>query len=455
MNKAESHRRPPSASLFAIFVAAVALFIAIGATPNQADGKMNAVQGAPAARTAPIRVEAGKSKVGAPKHSAVSRKPAASAQKNDNERFTSLKPREVFLIQCGVIGLTALGVLVSLNPVIFYVWIGWAWREHSITTSLTTKGKCLYLAFYHQDVDDDSTADDRFKQFYNKWFGRSRLVIPALILGAIVVVYSFFLACCAAQAIYGVSLVYLPLGRHVVKIAIAAVAGSYTMVTFDTITRVVRRDLLAEDLYVFALRWVACVPIAYSLSSMVPGDWAMIVAFGVSTLSLQVVAEILRKRISGLLGVKSADPKTDDPVTLLSGVDPTVADRMASIGITTIWQLAESDPVQLAMRTNLTFNYLLELTSQAIAWTYLERRLEELRSMALGGAYELGVLNSEANKTTSIHHDNAIELRKQAADKLKMSIEQFKNVLHEIGDDPRTEFLIEANTALPRKTKEA
>lgn len=438
-------RHRTSAFLSVARAASLVLLFATSAVATNARPIPNV--GAASNLTSPPVAEAGKTTAPV-HHQATSSKSehTAPAKATPANPTPELSKTSILVVRISIVVLTILGALVSLYPIGTYVWVNWGWREHIISTSLSSKGKNLYLNFYHRDIDEVASADDRFDKFYNKWFGRSKLIVPALILMALVVIYSFFLACSAAQALYGESLIYLPLGHHIVKIAIAAVAGAYTMVTFDTITRVVKRDLLPEDIYVFTLRLVACVPVAYSLASFVKNDAAMVVAFATSTLSLQFIADFLRKRLSGQLGVQTADPTASDPVTLLSGIDPAVAERMGSIGVTTIWQLAESDPVQLTMRTNLSFTYVLDMTSQAIAWTYLEKKLEDLRYMGLGGACELGVLNIEANTPGSPYQVNAATVLQQAAAKLTMTIEQFKNVLHEIGDDPRTTFLIKASS---------
>ena len=374
---------------------------------------------------------------------AANHKPAAQGAKTRGQ----LDYREFLLLNIAIVVAGVLGALISIYPIWSYIWHGWGWREHMITSSLSKEAKDNYLIFYHKEKPDKNTAEKRFLEFHNKWCGRSRLILPAVYVVIITFIYTQFLASTGAQALYGRTMIFIPLHHQLLRIAIAAVAGAYTMVSFDAISRVARRDLLPEDLYVFSLRLIACVPVANALASFVKNDAALVVAFGTSTLSLQFITNFLRKNLMTRVNAGSPvsdDPKADDPISLLAGVDAAVAERMASIGITTIWQLAASDPVQLTMRTNLNFTYLLDLTSQAIAWTCLGDKISVLRPMGLGGAYELAVMNLEARDATSPHQANSLALISQAAAALNLTSVQMSNILHCVCDDPRTMFLIKA-----------
>ena len=354
------------------------------------------------------------------------------------------------LIRLGIIGISLLAAIVALFPLVAYVFKSWGWREHIIFCSLSAKAKNKYLILYHRQLDNEATADARFATFYRRWFGRARLVIPLILIGIVVSIYAFIVACYAAQQLYGYAIIYLPrpdASKDIfgsVEVAIAAIAGAYTLVTLDAIGRVIRRDLSAEDLYLYALRFMSCVPVGYALSSLVKPQAAMVIAFTVGAFPLQMIADILRRNAQKQLGSIDIQDTVNDPITKLAGVDGAVFDRVSGIGISTVGQLAESDPIQLTMRTNMTFSYLLDLTSQALAWNYLETKLETLRPMGLRGACELGVLNAEAQTIGSPFQANAAALIAQVGPAIGLTAEQFKNVLHQIADDPYTAFLNEA-----------
>lgn len=378
--------------------------------------------------------------------------PSASSPpaKTPEGRDRCLDCKEHALISVGILLTTALGTIVAVFPIGAYIATSWGWRQHIIFCSLSANAKDQYLRLYHRNAADPDSADKRFAAFYRRWFGRSRLIGPAAVICAIILLYVFLLCCYASQLLFNYSLIYL-IPHHPDKeflaslgVAMAAIAGAYALVSLDAIGRVIRRDLSPEDLYLYALRYMSCVPVGFALSSLVKNDAAMIIAFSVGAFPLQAIADILRRNAQKQLGETARLDSATDLITKLSGVDVAVFTRMSDIGVTTIAQLAEGDPIQLTMRTNLAFSYLLDLTSQALAWNYLEAKLALIRPMGLRGACELGVLNTEANTDGSPFQANAVALVAQAGAALGLTPEQFKNVLHQVADDPYTAFLIEA-----------
>ncbi len=359
------------------------------------------------------------------------------------------------LISIAIVLTTLVATTVAMFPVVVFILNGYTWRRHTIVRSLTTRAKNDYLKLYHKEKDDEKGADARFEAFYRKWFGRTRLMAPTLIMAGIVLAYTFMLACYGAQSLFGFALIYLldPLGAansgHSLAIGAAAISGAYTLVSIDAISRVVKRELSAEDIYVYCLRLMTCVPVAFALASVLKDDAALIVAFSVGGFPIQTIADMIRQLAQKRLGFTPSPDAVDDLITKLAGVDDAVFQRMSNIGVSTIGQLAETDPVQLTMRTNLTFTYLLDLASQALAWNYLETKLAILRPMGLRGACELGVLNREAtdpgtDPATAARRTNAQAVISQAATALGLTTEQFANLLHQVADDPYTGFLIEA-----------
>ncbi|HEY2050134.1 MAG TPA: hypothetical protein VGH03_12390 [Caulobacteraceae bacterium] len=353
------------------------------------------------------------------------------------------------VITAGILITTVVGAFTAVGPIIFYLFDGWAWRRHVITCSLSASAQDKYLATYHAQHNDPATAQTRFTAFYDRWFGRGRLIVPTVLVTVIVTFYAFLLACYAAQSIAHWSLIYLanePSGRsaHGLAVAAAAIAGAYVFVSLEAIGQVARRDVAAEDLCFHALRYMGCVPVAFALSSLVKNDAALIIAFAAGAFPLPIIARVIRQKAQNRLG---AIPESDyhaDLISRLLGVDNAVFERMSEIGVTTIGQLAWSDPIALTMRTNMGFMFVLDLVSQALAWSYLGPKLETLRPMGLRGAYEIRVLTTEAANAGSPLNSNARNLIPQAAQAVGLTLEQFLNVIHQVGDDATAEFLVEA-----------
>ena len=353
------------------------------------------------------------------------------------------------VITLGIVITTIVGAFTAVGPIIFYLFDGWGWRRHVIVCSLSDQAKDKYLATYHSQDNDPGTATVRFAAFYDHWFGRGRLIVPTVLVAVIVTAYAFMLTCYAAQSIAHWSIIYLaadPSGEtaHSLGIAAAAIAGAYVFVSLETIGQVARRDVVAEDLCFHALRYMGCVPVAFALASLVKNDAALIIAFAAGAFPLPVIARMVRQDAQRRLGSVPESDYHADLIIRLLGVDNAVFERMNEIGITTIGQLAWSDPISLTMRTNMGFMFVIDLVSQALAWSYLGPKLEILRPMGLRGAYEIRVLMDEANDPGSPLNANALDLIPEAALAIGLTLPQFRNVAHQVGDDATTEFLVEA-----------
>lgn len=349
-------------------------------------------------------------------------------------------------ILLGVVAVAVLSTVVALYPVIYYVTRGWAWRADMISNSLTKAAKDRYLSLYHQQPSDVAKADTRFTAFYREWYGRTRLVAPAAVVAIITFIYALVMALAGAQGLWPtMTTAWLPIVAH--PIALGAIAGAYTLISLDSIGRVAQRDLSPEDLYLQALRLAAAVPIGYAFYVLNPAT-APFLGFAVAAFPLQQIGDMLRQQAASKLGSTLPPDVVADVLTRLSGVDTPTADRIQSIGINTITQLANSDPIQLTMRTNLSFSFVLDLTSQALAWVYLEGKLDTLRPIGLRGACELAVLERERKNVKSRMHANAVLVVGQLAAALAspgaptLTNEQMLNVLHQIAEDNRTKFLL-------------
>jgi hypothetical protein len=88
------------------------------------------------------------------------------------------------------------------------------------------------------------------------------------------------------------------------------------------------------------------------------------------------------------LGTEDTDQQATDKIICLQGIDTDIVERLRQEDITTITQLAYCDPVRLTMRSNLTFNFVIDVMSQALAWLYLEDKHVLLRPIGLRGAIE-------------------------------------------------------------------
>jgi hypothetical protein len=219
----------------------------------------------------------------------------------------------------------------------------------------------------------------------------------------------------------------------------------YTFVAWDFFGRVQQRNLATADILRNALRMAVAVPVGYAFASLLAKDLAPFIAFAVGAFPLNTIGTILRRLANDKLGLGLGVDVAPDQISALSGVDRSIADRIGDADITTIPQLAWCDPIQLSMRSNLAFDYVVDICSQALAWVYLTDRLRELRPLGLRGAFEMRVLLDDLASQDVVVKAKAEAVLPVAANEAKIPIEGFVYALEQIGEDPATQFLYEAS----------
>jgi hypothetical protein len=371
------------------------------------------------------------------------------------------------------IALVITGVLLSLivYPLAIHLVYGWRRKSDDILLAMSDRAAQLYFkAFQKTDVRLDE-ALKKFQQFYHVWYGRRFLTYPicgSIFVSAISVYMLGESGELALRRFSGASpeaknYFALPL------IAISAIAGAYAFVTWDIVSRVAKRNLGPKNIMAATIRLAIAIPLGYSFSALLKDDLGPFIAFAAGAFPLESVQTVLQRLTKKNLSLESDAESTDDLVIRLSGIDQPTADRIEDADITTIAELAYCDPVQLSMRTNLSFAYISDIVAQALAWIYLEERLKKLRPIGLRGAVEFRYVLEEANEARKKPAPNAmaatesatatvaidlsdidaaageiaLALIPKAARAADMSEVEFLKVAFEIAYDPYTEFLYE------------
>lgn len=351
---------------------------------------------------------------------------------------------------------------ITLFPLGNFYFIGWKRRAREIATGLPTKAKYLYLTVYQQTQCSEENASAVFDRMYRDWYGRGLYLMPILLVFLVSIYENFYLA--------GAIKTLLTFDQNKLDatgtftVTHAAVAGAYTFVTLDYFTRMQRRNLAIVDVLSGGLRMVMALPIGYAFAS-IDKSHGVALAFVVTALPVEFLATMARRLANKWLKLEIGADTSIDQVKSLAGVDAPIADRISNADITTITQLAWCDPIQLTMRTNLQFNFVLDIVSQALAWVYFEKRLERLRPLGLRGAVEIRNLVMELSSESDLARNKASSVLPAAAEAAailavsatpgqrvytpKKSNDELSQagILHafeEIAYDPATEFLYEA-----------
>jgi hypothetical protein len=328
----------------------------------------------------------------------------------------------------------AIFVALLLLPILQHISYGWRFQFAEIAAGLTPEAKRTYLHLFHA-TPEILDPDKEFNEYYLNWYGRKRLLLPIIILLLIAIPVLLHLA---------ISLIKFRENEGLgFDITGAAIAGAYTFVVADIITRVQRRSLRLVDIGRSALRLACAVPIGIAFTSLLVRSNGPFIAFALGAFPLEALISLTRRLASRQLNI---DSPTDAPeqVRALSGIDYSVAERIADADITTIAQLAWCDPIALAMRTNLRFVFVVDIVSQALAWVYLEKKLDLIRSFGLRGAYEINVfLTDDLCSEVDDIREAAESVLVEAANTVGLSPKSFRYALELISEDQATNFLVE------------
>lgn len=273
-------------------------------------------------------------------------------------------------------------VLLSTAPMLVYVLVGWRAKELDIKNSLGPSACLLYFRAFYASAHvpaDGAAAKLEFDRIYDRWYGRRFFLVPGMV---------YFLT--MAVSVVATVLALSPAGGAFVvpNATIAAMAGAFMWCVNDQISRSRRLDFSPSDLLWASLRMVIAVPLGYAFATVVPEAVAAFVAFALGAFPLTTLQVMLRRIAANKLGTEDTAEQAADKIICLQGIDTDIVERLRNEDVTTITQLAYCDPVRLTMRSNLTFTFVIDAMSQALAWLYFADKLDALRPIGLRGAIE-------------------------------------------------------------------
>jgi hypothetical protein len=223
-------------------------------------------------------------------------------------------------------------------------------------------------------------------------------------------------------------------------------AGAYMFVVSDFISRSRRMDFSPADVMWGSLRLFISVPLGLSLGSILDPHVVAFVAFGLGAFPLQTIQLALRQLSYRQLQLELGTTEKSELLNL-NGVDMPLAERLSNEDISSIVQLSYCDPIQITMRTNLSFSAVADLVSQALAWNYFERRLDPLRLLGLRGAWEIRQFMEDlkAQNEDSDVADNRVQRARNLipaiSSCLGLSEDKIWFVFYQIASDQYTDFI--------------
>jgi hypothetical protein len=341
--------------------------------------------------------------------------------------------------------LIACGTLTLIVPLLQYVTVGWRARRNDIMDGFSTDARCIYFQMFMPCEPQPSRdmASKKFDKMYTHWYGRRFFIVPGILL---VVIGG---AAVTAIVLTALQLVNFSTSPFFVmpEPAVAATAGAYLWVANDQISRARRLDFAPSDVLWGVLRLVIAIPMGYAFADIVKPDVGAFVAFALGAFPLTSLTSLLRRLTTKTLGAEATADETTDDIINLQGVNKVIMERLANEGVTTITQVAYCDPIRLTMRSNLPFNFIMDLMNQSLAWMYLENLLDVVRPLGMRGACEIKYLirdldDSGGTTPEERHaHDIAVSSLLLVATACKQAQPTLEFAFRQIAYDPFTSFL--------------
>jgi hypothetical protein len=329
----------------------------------------------------------------------------------------------------------------------------------------------IYLSRFYNIKAVSPTVNNSatFEKFYRQLVGRHLYIVPLILLTITIVLFGGFAVETAIRSgtkgyitFYGawfklegatgsqillshpalgdIDAVSLPFPNIILDLpSFAAISGAYLFVVGVVIQGYRARTLLNSDLLWCSFRMVISIPLGLSLSALTNPSLAAFVAFGLGAFPMESITRIIRRLVDKTLN--QSEDETADSLITLTGVTPDVAATLGGEGISAVQQIASMDPVALAVRTGLPFDYVLNLSAQSQAWCYLGSTVAKLAPLGLGNARALAKLSERVE--TPPPSDEAQAILESASKAAGLDKEVLRSAIRNIAAEPYTQFLLQ------------
>jgi hypothetical protein len=365
-----------------------------------------------------------------------------------------------------VVAFCALTVLLVIWPILRFLFRPWSLRKELIFGAVAGDAAVYYyqqfrpgaavvtktpptktaLAADHYAYPK-ATRDayfEAFKSDFFKSYGRRYYIAPV----AMLVILTAVSACWAQRMLREWAGNGIGPGTTLRALTASALAGAFVWVISDELDRLRRRDFTTSDVYYYVFRILLAIPFAWSITAIsVEGQTlgllgSIPLAFFLGAFPTTTLFKIARR--FGAQTLKLGDDQTTGNLELekLQSIGKSNAERFQDEGITTITALAYTDPVDLTIRTNFDFSYVVDCVSQALGWIYFQEDSAKLLALSMRGAQEITNVVRWARDASDPRQASAEQAILDAATKLGLSDMAFRATLAQIVADPYSEFLV-------------
>ncbi|HTK30705.1 MAG TPA: hypothetical protein VL332_01985 [Candidatus Saccharimonadaceae bacterium] len=333
---------------------------------------------------------------------------------------------------------TIVGWLLLLTPSIAYIITGWACRRDRLLDFLTGDVLRTYYGLFDpgHSFGSDEEYSQHFRKRFNRRYGRRHYAFPILLLAVLSGVGLWAATETIRAKMMGVTTaVALP------PVVVASMLGAYVWVVWDQLARLRNRDFTIHDVYGCSFRILMSLPLGYFLAAGFPNAVGPPLAFFLGGFPTQVLFKIIRRNAGKTLGLNEQENDKPTELIKLQGTSLGTVERFQEEGITTICELAWTEPVDLAIRTNFDFDYVVDCQSQALLWVYFDEDAEKLFPFMIRGAMEVAEMFGAPRDGGPKIELAPPETIDAAAVKLGMDPRVLSQTLLEIARDPYNQIL--------------
>jgi hypothetical protein len=392
----------------------------------------------------------------------------------------------------------ALAVAVALLPIALFLVFGWRAREAEFIDKIRDQTPNIEVYFDKFWSDGRTkyraqhpTAEDSalFRARYRQLIGRRYYVMPCVLFALVVSVLTGLVVASAIRTGYDHYIEYFadvakteadaaktgvignpitlqrartadldadfaPLPQiHLSLSALSAIAGAYLFIVAGLIRQCRARSLVYSDLFSASLRLSVAVPLGLSVSTLASDALGPLISFGLGAFPIVELRALIRRLTATSL--KAGDPRADDDQTVaMVGVTQPVSDVLAEENITCAQQLADIDPVMLALRTGLSFDYVLFLAAQSLVWCFLGKTASALGPIGLADARAIWYLMTKKTEDdrsevlASVDALFAAAATPQAPKSIDTTL--LRLAFEKIAIEPYTRFLVDCTSDLDK-----
>jgi hypothetical protein len=328
--------------------------------------------------------------------------------------------------------------LMVIAPAIVFLRVAWSSRRDSLFDLMTDGTLALYYnRFYPSRKIDPKDRVRIFRRDFGRAYGRRKYVAPLLML-AVLAGWGLWGAAGTLKVWVNVA---SPGETYAIdNIALGALLGGLTWVISDSLGRYRIRDFTSHDVYNAVFRLMIAVPLGYSLGSFLDPAFKVAMAFLLGVFPTSTLFTIARRLGSKQLGMGSdaVGDAGDSELEKLQSVAKSTAERFRDEGISSIVALAWTDPIDLTIRTNFEFSFVVDCISQALFWIYVRDDIQQLYVLSLRGAQEV----SSFMESIDAGDAGAKKTLGEAAARLKVSEEALLQTFAQVREDPSTKFIV-------------